>query len=120
MKMNEYGEIYNCEDNFKEIALDLIQYKSVLIQWIDEEGTTYTVLFSTNVKKYESNELRWGINHKDNDLFVSIVGIKSRPFAFPLLDYLDNGYIEGKINIYNEKLFELIKNVIFYLKNYTN
>ena len=120
MKQNEYGEIYNCEENYKEIAKDLKEGKSVIIQWITGDGLTMTILFSYNVKRYEGNYLQYGI--KPNDLFVNIIGHSC--YGFSIKNDLYTGYMQEKLNInyidIAEKLCELIRGIMFYLRGDIN
>ena len=120
MKQNEYGEIYNCEENYKEIAKDLKDGKSVIIQWITGDGLTMTILFSYNVKRYEGNYLQYGI--KPSDLFVNIINCGS--YGFSIQNDLDTGYMQEKLNINNidtsEKLVELLREIMFYLRGDKN
>lgn len=116
MKQNEYGEIYNCEENYKDIAKDLKEGKSVIIQWITGDGLTFTILFSYNVKRYEGNYLQYGI--KPNDLFISIINGNS--FGFSIKNGLFTGYMQEKLHIKDnyiaKKLSELLIGIMKYLK----
>lgn len=116
MKQNEYGEIYNCEENYKEIAKDLKEGKSVIIQWITGDGLTFTILFSYNVKRYEGNYLQYGI--KPNYLFVNIIGHSC--YGFSIENGITIGYLQVNLSInyidIAEKLSELLIGIMKYLK----
>lgn len=117
MKQNEYGEIYNCLENYREIAEILDNYKSIIIQWIDEDGLTLTILFSFNVKQIKGNYLQRGL--RSTDLFVSIIPFSS--YGFDIKNNLDIGYLQEKLKIKDEilagKLASLINGIMINLRN---
>ena len=120
IKSNEFGEIYNCDENYREIAKDLKEGKSVIIQWISGDGLTFTILFCYNVKRYEGNYLQYGI--KPDDLFVNIINYAS--YGFSIKNNLEIGYMQSKLgindNYIGKKLNELINGIIYYLRGANN
>lgn len=114
MVLDEYGEVINGENTYKEIAYLLKSNNSVIIGWTDEEGTHFDVLFTLNAVKKGTLQggLRW------NDLFVSIMRIGA--FGFLTDGEKDSGYIGEKLglgnNVTTEKLTELINGIIENLK----
>lgn len=108
MKTNEYGEIYNCLENYREIALDLFNEKAVVIKWIDEEGSPFTILLAYNVKGYEGNYLHRGI--KKSDLFINI--LPYRAYAFNIDKKIDFDYMLGKLHLGDIKLARKINELL--------
>lgn len=117
MTTDEYGEIINSEETFKEIAKLLSKSTPVLIGWTDEEGTHFDILFSYKV--YGFGHFQGGV--QQSDLFISIMRIGT--FGFEV-DHTDTfpSYYEEKLAVGNnlgstrEKLAELINGVKKYLK----
>lgn len=112
MKQNEYGEIYNCLENYREIAEQLNLYKSIIIQWIDEEGLSLTVLFSYDVRKVRNNYLQRGL--RSTDLFVSIIPFSS--YGFDIKYNINIDYLQEKLNIKDEKITSLINGILINLR----
>ena len=111
MNVDEYGEIINGEDTYREIAKHLMNGESVGIGWTDEDSTHFDIIFTLGIKKY--GLFQRGI--KTNDLFVSIIGWSS--YGFKTDDIKLGGYIQEKLRLSNyditgEKVKELINGVI--------
>ena len=111
MNVDEYGEVINGEDTYREIAKNLMEGESVGIGWTDENITHFDIIFTLGIKKY--GLFQRGI--KANDLFVSIIGWSS--YGFKTDDIKLGGYIQEKLRLSNyditgEKVKELINGVI--------
>lgn len=111
MNKDEYGEVINGEETYKDIVCNLQNGNSVIIGWTDEKYTHLDLLF--NYKTYKNGMLQRGL--RGNELFVSIMSIGA--FGFDVNDdEKRSGYIAEKLNIYGEetkeKLTELINNII--------
>ena len=111
MNVDEYGEVINGEDTYREIAKNLMEGESVGIGWTDEDSTHFDIIFTLGIKKY--GLFQRGI--KANDLFVSIIGWSS--YGFKTDDIKLGGYIQEKLRLSNyditgEKVKELINGVI--------
>lgn len=110
MDKDEYGEVINGKNTYKEIVYQLKHGNSVIIGWTDQEYTHFDILFSVNVIKEGTLQggLRW------NDLFVSIM--RKGAFGFLADTEKDSGYIGEKLglgnNITTEKVTELINGII--------
>ena len=111
MKQDEYDEVLNDEETYKEIANVLYDKNNVLIGWTDGNYDHRDIFFS-----YESTEKYGNIQRgiKPNDLFVGIIGINFYGFKADstkhysyILEKLD--LIENDTNI---KIAELINGVI--------
>ena len=115
MNVDEYGEVINGEDTYREIAKNLMEGESVGIGWTDEDSTHFDIIFTLGIKKY--GLFQRGI--KANDLFVSIIGWSS--YGFKTDDVKLGGYIQEKLRLSNyditgEKVKELVNGVIECLK----
>ena len=111
MNVDEYGEVINGEDTYREIAKNLMEGESVGIGWTDEDSTHFDIIFTLGIKKY--GLFQRGI--KANDLFVSIIGWSS--YGFKTDDIKLGGYIQEKLrlsdyDVTGEKVKELINGVI--------
>ena len=111
MNVDEYGEVINGEDTYREIAKNLMEGESVGIGWTDEDSTHFDIIFTLGIKKY--GLFQRGI--KANDLFVSIIGWSS--YGFRTDDIKLGGYIQEKLRLSNyditgEKVKELVNGVI--------
>src|SRR3990167_6718131 len=92
VKYDNYGEIINSPETYKEIADTLKRRVSVLIGWTDGDMTHLDILFTVNVDGF--GHFQGGV--KDTDLFVSIM--RRGAFGFEKdKDDTHAGY-------YNEKL----------------
>lgn len=114
MNVDEYGEVINGEDTYREIAKHLIKGESVGIGWTDENSTHFDIIFTLGIAKY--GLFQRGI--KFDDLFVSIIGWSS--YGFKTDDIKLGGYIQEKLrlsdyDITGEKVKELVNGVIEYL-----
>lgn len=111
MDKDEYGEIINGENTYKEIARVLNVVGTCLIGWTNELGSHYDILFVNKTVIFGKNIQR-GI--KATDLFVSIMGIGA--FGFKIENKKYGDYIAEKLNLGNyetvEKLAGLINGVI--------
>ena len=111
MDKDEYGEIINGENTYKEIARVLKFVGTCLIGWTEELGGHYDILFVNKTIVYGTNIQR-GI--KATDLFVSIMGKGAFGFKTESKKYSD--YIAEKLNLSDdetaEKLAVLINGVI--------
>lgn len=120
MDKDEYDEIINGENTYKEIANRLKQGQAVIIGWTDERSTHLDILFTYHIYKEYGNYLQRGL--RGNELFISIINIGA--FGF---DVNDNekypGYIREKLNLTGEptceKLADLINGIIKELQNET-
>ena len=111
MNVDEYGEVINGEDTYREIAKNLMEDESVGIGWTDEDSTHFDIIFTLGIAKY--GLFQGGI--KADDLFVSIIGWSS--YGFRTDDIKLGGYIQEKLRLSNyditgEKVKELINGVI--------
>ena len=111
MEYDEYGEVINGIDTYKDIADRLDDEQSVIIGWTDEDFTHYDILFTFNC--YKDGPLQRGL--RGNELYVSIMS--KCAFGFDVNNIEKSpGYIAEKLNITGkettEKLAELINNVI--------
>lgn len=108
MDHDEYGEITNGENTFREIATQLAMGDAVLIGWTDGRGTHFDFLFkyraAANAAQtfggaivagvFLSNNFQGGI--RPSDLFVSIM--RKGAFGFELRDTNTNwGYYDEKL-----------------------
>lgn len=114
MNKNEYGEVINGIDTYREIAKYLFSGESVGIGWTDEDSTHFDIIFTLGIKKY--GLFQGGI--KANDLFVSILHWSSYGFNADTIKL--GGYIQEKLrlsdyDITGEKVKELVNGVIEYL-----
>lgn len=115
MNKDDYGEVINGENTYKEISYQLKHGNSVIIGWTDGEGTHLDILFSVNVVKEGilQGGLRW------SDLFVSIMRIGC--FGFTTDGEKHSGYVGEKLNLRDnvttDKLTELINGIINTSKN---
>ena len=117
MNYSNYDEVINGSHTYSEIGKRLMEGKSVIIGWSDEEFTHFDIFLSIyNTKKY--GILQRGI--KDTDLFVGIVGHSF--FGFKTDDVKEVGYYEEKLNLNHSecsiKLAELLNKVIKQIKRY--
>ena len=111
MNKNEYGEIINGQDTYKEIAAKLKNGESVIIGWTDEKLTRFDILL-TYLPYTEGTYLQRGI--RVTDIFVSIIGIGS--YGFDISNDKEPGYVGEKLKLGNnettEKLTELLNGII--------
>lgn len=115
-KADEYGELINHSDTYREIAMVLGMSKSVIIGWTDEEMTHFDIMFTLSPIRF--GNLQRGLRGA-GELYISVIGIGC--FGFTLSDPNERhpGYIAEKItaNRMNlgstaDKLAELINGVI--------
>lgn len=110
MNFDDYSEVINGEDTYKEIARELGKENNVIIGWTDQEGTHYDILFTFCALKYGS--LQGGV--KGGDLFVSIMRVGAFGFDIQNEDTAP-GYFSEKLHIGGGstavKLAELINGV---------
>lgn len=122
MNFDEYGEVINGEDTYREIA-DLLTdisglagRKPVIIGWTDGKGTHFDILFVLGAEKFGT--IQGGI--RGSDLFVSIMRWGAFGFCVDHKD-TDAGYYEEKLGNRGtfgptaEPLAELINGVKKYL-----
>ena len=120
MDKDEYDEIINGKNTYKEIANKLKHRQAVIIGWTDERSTHLDILFTYYTYKESGNYLQRGL--RGNELFVSIIGIGA--FSFDVnTNKKYPGYIGGKLNLTEEptceKLAELINGIIKELQDET-
>ena len=112
MNKDEYGEIINGVETYRDIVHYLKTNGSIIIGWTDEEFTHYDILFSCNVIKIKGNELQRGLRW--TDLFVSIIGVGAMGFITD--EEKSPAYVGEKLNLnvnYTTiKLTELINGII--------
>ena len=111
MNVDEYGEVINGKDTYREIAKNLMEGESVGIGWTDGDSTHFDIIFTLGIAKY--GLFQRGI--KSNDLFVSIIGWSS--YGFKTDGVKLGGYIQEKLrlsdyDVTGEKVKELINGVI--------
>lgn len=114
MNTDSYGEIINGEETFKEIALNLVRGKSVIIGWTDQKYDHRDIMFTYNIRQY--GNLQRGLH--GCYLFVSIIDCNS--MGFMIERKTDNrkhiGYIKEKLRLHDnncdDKICELINGVI--------
>lgn len=113
MNKNEYGEVINGIDTYREIAKYIFSGESVGIGWTDEDCTHFDIIFTLGIEKY--GLFQGGI--KCNDLFVSIIRWSSYGFKADAIK--SETYIQEKLmlndNITGKKVAELVNGVIEYL-----
>lgn len=117
MDKDKYGEIINGENTYKEIALNLIKGKPVIIGWTDQVYDHRDIMFTYDVKQY--GNLQRGLH--GCYLFVSIIDFTS--MGFMIEKKSDNvkhdSYIKEKLRLYgnhcDEKICELVNGVIHQL-----
>lgn len=115
MNKNEYGEVINRIDTYREIAKQLLLNKSVGIGWTDEYDTHFDIIFTLGVEKY--GLFQRGI--KTNDLFVSIIDWSS--YGFNADTIKEGTYIQEKLRLGNyEKLGEKVKKLVNGVIEYLN
>ena len=119
MNYNEYDEVINGKDTYKEIAKNLINSVPTLIGWTDEIATHYDILFDYEVDK--NGYVQSGI--KENDLFISIMrlgafGFKTdnKKYAGYIAEKLFNGRLDSSV----EKVTELVNGIIEEINNESN
>lgn len=115
MNYNEYGEVTNGEETYKEIARLLIENDTVGIGWTDRECTHLDIIFKLGILKF--GNFQRGI--KDSYLYVSIIDHTS--YAFVPDTIKDGAYIQDKLRFNNDcgdKLSELINGIIKEMKKY--
>lgn len=111
MKIDNYGEIVNGIETYKEIAKQLKEKTDVIIGWTDEKYDHRDIYFSLgNTTKY--GDLQRGI--KPTDLFVGIVDWSF--YGFKIDSTKHHNYILEKLrlteNDTNIKITELINGII--------
>ena len=117
MNKTKYNEIINGTKTYKKIANKLKQHIPVIIGWTDDEHTHLDILFTYNVYREPCNYIQRGL--KENDLFVSIIGLGAFGFGINNSNRYP-GYIGEKLSIkgnITEKLAELINGIIGELNN---
>lgn len=109
---DEYGEVINGENTYREIVKSLRLGRSIIIGWTDENGTHLDILFSHNVAK--AGGLQRGL--RQTDIFVGIS-------SWGMFGFQANGswkaprYVSEKLGTggcgdeLNRKLSELINGV---------
>lgn len=115
MKFDNYDEIINDKDTYKEIVKQLKEHTDVLIGWTDGAYDHRDIFFSLgNTTKY--GNIQRGI--KQTDLFVGIVDFSF--FGFKTDDVKHYSYILEKLRLDNNdtnlKIAELINGIIEELK----
>ena len=111
MNKDEYGEVINGKDTYKEMAKLLKDGKTVGIGWTDELSTHLDIVFKLGLDTKEGYFQR-GL--RENYLYVSIISFTS--FGFCVENGIKmGGYIQEKLNTNNkcgDKLAELINGII--------
>jgi hypothetical protein len=115
MNKDNYSEIINGEDTYREIANHLKEGKSVFIGWTDNEMTHYDILFTYKEVISEGCHQR---GMRAGDLFVSIIGIGA--FGFNLGEkapgYIAEKLFHGRYDETVDKITELINKIGAQLK----
>ena len=118
MNKDKYGEIINGESTYRNIADKLMEGKSVIIGWTDEEYDHRDILFTFRPQKYGT--LQRGLNFPSH-LYISIMAFSC--MGFLIENDTDNrkypSYIKEKLRLSNnscdDKICELINGVIKYI-----
>lgn len=114
MKLDSYNEVINHADTYSEIAGMLIEGRSVLIGWTDEQGSHFDILFNVrpHADLYNARTIQRGI--RVSDLIVSIMSRGAFGFEINSAD-IAAGYYGEKLNlgggITTDKLAELLNGV---------
>lgn len=111
MDQDEFGEVINGENTYREICKRLRKGQSVIIGWTDKGGTHLDILFTFQPYKVDNNMLQRGL--RDWYLYVSVIGIGA--FGFNSDSAKTPGYVSQKIGLYGEtvdKFTELINGII--------
>jgi len=96
MKFDEYKTIINDQENYKDIAKQLVEGEgAVLFAWTDGQGTQFDILLAICPDVIFENDILIQGGVKSSDLFVSVMRIGS--FGFNL-------DTESHPNYYAEKL----------------
>ena len=114
MNFDEYGEVINGKETYLEIANDLLNEKSCIIGWSDQEYDHRDILFTYRPKCYGNLQrgLRWCY------LYVSIMDHSSMGFLIERKtdNRKHNSYLKEKLRLHDnecdEKICELINGVI--------
>lgn len=72
MKTDQWGTVYNCSENFKELAQKLKGGNHYIFAWTDRLGTQYDIYLATK-PEHLGGILQGGI--KQGDLFVGIMRV---------------------------------------------
>lgn len=111
MRTDDYGEVINGPETYKDIATELQGGHSVLIGWTDQASTHYDVLFTRGALKYGT--IQGGLQR--GDLFVSVMRIGAFGFEVHAGPSLHPSYVSEKLFIHNlvtaTALTELIEGV---------
>ena len=111
MNKNEYGEVINGKDTYKEMAKLLKDGKTIGIGWTDELSTHLDIVFKLGLDTKEGYFQR-GL--RENYLYVSIISFTS--FGFCVENGIKiGGYIQEKLNMNNDcgdELANLINGII--------
>lgn len=118
MNKDKYGEIINGESTYRTIADDLLNGKSVIIGWTDQEYDHRDILFTLRPQKYGT--LQRGLNFSSH-LYINIMDFSC--MGFLIENDSDNrkccSYIKEKLrlsdNSCDDKICELINGVIEYI-----
>lgn len=76
MTTDEYGEVLNSEETYKEIAEHLLDDRPVFVGWTDQEGSHFDILFTCNPIGYGT--FQGGV--RVGDIFVSVMRVGSFGF----------------------------------------
>lgn len=120
MKLNtdSYGEITNGLNTYIIIGKELLEGKSVIIGWTDEEYDHRDILFTFRPQKHGT--LQRGLNFPSH-LYVSIIDYSSMGFLIEddCNNRKANGYIKEKLrlcdNHCDDMICDLINGVILIL-----
>ena len=119
MKKDEYNEVINDKETYKDIANALRSRFNVFIGWTDNDSTHYDILFTYGA--IGNGGYQRGLRR--TDLFVSIMSIGS--FGFKVDSTKEAGYIAeklffGRLDDSVKAVTELINGVIKELNNDNN
>lgn len=108
MNTDEYGEVVNGEDTYKEIAANLKVGLPVLIGWSDGHGAHLDILFAKGA--VGQGPLQGGIR-RTSDLLVSLM--RRGAFGFEV-DHQDthSGYYGEKLNWSGAESLEALASLI--------
>lgn len=113
MNHNEYLEVINGENTYREIAKELKEGKAVGIGWTDEEFTHFDIIFKY-ILEVKEGAFQRGL--RQNYLYIGIIDYTC--FGFSTENRKDKEYIQEKLRMFNscgEKVAELINGIISYL-----
>lgn len=123
MNKDNYGEVINGDETYSVIADKLINGRSVIIGWTDQDFDHRDILFT--LRPYKAGTLQRGLNWNSH-LYVSIMDHSSMGFLIEkdTNNKKHNSYIMEKLRLHDNscdnKICELINGVIEFLDKNQN